>query len=410
MYAIERENGETICFHRANGAYLYDEEGKDYIDLWNAFGSITLGYCDKDINRAIAAMIRDEMISMCAPNEYLNDLRELLLKDYPLQTSVGIFTSGTQAVRAAIFAALKHSGRDLIVSAGYHGWDPMWQQANVMFEPNRYHVIDCYYILEEFEKIIAARKNEIAVVVISPEQSYFSEAYYEKVFSLCQEYRFTIIVDDVKCGYRYQQGSSLDTKKFQADLYVVSKCIANGARISCVIGNDELMRNMKEFCYTSYYDIYPLLSAVVTLKKIKKNHTIAAIRAMGDRLIDGLEADLSAIGLPIKIVGNGNLFQFILGSEKLNSAFYRECMRQRIYLYENDNQCPSYAFNDTVVVDTLRRFHNVFVNLAQIFSKDLDKKISNERILIASFEQTLGCAEAIPYSEKLNFIRNTVFR
>lgn len=409
MYAPTCGEGKAIKFSMADGAYLYDENQDKYIDLWNGFGSVVLGYNDKDIIQNVSNMIHNKMMSIQAPNDYIKQLKSLLLEDFPFKSHVGIFTTGTNAVRAATLAAIEYSRKDIILSAGYHGWDPMWQKGNQLFEANKYQVIDFYYIIEEFEKMVLIYKDKIAAVVISPDISYLSDNFYERLFQLCKEYKLLVIVDDVKCGYRYGVGTSLNPNKYMADLYVVSKGIANGARISCVIGNENIMRCMSEFCYTSYYDLYPVISAITTLKKIKSNKVPETIREKGDILIEKLRNKIAEVGLSIAITGNGNLFQFVLGTHELNEAFYTECVKQKICMYKDDNQCPSYAFNDLVLKETLERFHLVFEKLAEQFPNMLGKKIPKERYYLAAYNQTDGCAEGMSYNEKIDLISNVVY-
>ncbi len=409
MYAPTCGEGKAINFHMADGAYLYDENHEKYIDLWNGFGSVILGYNDKDIIKNVTRMINHRMLSMQAPNDYIKELKSLLLEDFPSKSHVGLFTTGTSAVRAATLTAIEYTCKDIILSAGYHGWDPMWQKGKGLFETNKYQVIDFYYIIEEFEKMVFLYKDKIAAVVISPDISYLSDNFYERLFHLCEEYKLLVIVDDVKCGYRYGVGTSLNPHKYKADLYVVSKGIANGARISCVIGNENIMRCMSEFCYTSFYDLYPVISAITTLKKIKTDKVPETIRAKGNIFIEKLNNKILEFGLPIAITGNGNLFQFVLGTHGLNEAFYIECVKERICMYKDDNQCPSYAFNDVVLQEALERFHRVFEKLAVQFPYVIGEKIPKERYYLAAYNQTDGCAENMSYKEKIDLILNIVY-
>ncbi|RCX11127.1 neamine transaminase/2'-deamino-2'-hydroxyneamine transaminase/neomycin C transaminase [Anaerobacterium chartisolvens] len=410
MYSLKSRDGRNICFAGGDGCYLFDETGKEYVDLWNGFGSVLLGYNDEDIVKGFNYLISNRALSLQAPTSYLKQLSRLLLEDYPHKSQIGIFPTGTSAVRAATLAALQKTGKDFVLSSGYHGWDVMWSKGTRLFEPNSYGVIDFYYIIEKLEELVHLYKDRVAAVVVSPDFSYFGNAFYGKLFSICKENKLLIIVDDVKCGYRYAWGPSLSPEAFPADIYVVSKCIANGARISCLIGNEDIMKHISDFCFTSFFDIYSTASAVITLKKIKERNVQQKIREAGDRLILGVEQIIKKWGLPISITGNGNLFQFVLASSELSEAFYQQCTDNGIALYKDDNQCPSYAFDDNALRKVLSKFEEVLSSMALMFPGLLGKDIPIKRFHLAAYYQTDGCAEAMDYDEKVSLITELLYR
>ncbi len=409
MYSLKSKDGKNICFTSGDGCYLFDGDGKEYVDLWNGFGSVLLGYNDEDIIKGFNYLISNRSLSLQAPTSYLHQLSHLLLEDYPHKSQIGIFSTGTSAVRAATLAALQKTGRDLVLSSGYHGWDVMWGKSTRLFEPNPYGVIDFYYIIEKLEELIHLYKDRLAAVVVSPDFSYFSNAFYSKLFNICKENKLLIIVDDVKCGYRYARGPSLSPGVFPADIYIVSKCIANGARISCLIGNGDIMKHIRDFCFTSFFDICSIASAVITLKKIKERNVQQGIRESGDRLIRGVKQIIEKSGLPISITGNGNLFQFVLASSELSEAFYQQCTNNGIALYKDDNQCPSYAFDNNALSKALSKFEEVLSSMALIFPGLLGKNIPAGRFHLAAYYQTDGCAESMDYDEKVNLITKLLY-
>jgi|LSQX01.1.fsa_nt_gb neamine transaminase/2'-deamino-2'-hydroxyneamine transaminase/neomycin C transaminase len=406
MYFIEDSDKKRVFFNKGEGAYLYDDRGKSYIDFWNGFGSVILGYNDPDVISSLNEMFTEKTYSIQAPTKYLLELSELLLEDYKGKDSVAMFPGGSDATKAAALTAQMYTGKDIIISAGYHGWDPMWSMGNKPFEPNKYGVIDFFFIMEKFEELIKEYSGRIAAVIISPDRSYFKDEYYKNIYAICKRNGLLTIVDDVKCGYRYNIGSSLSFDTFQADMYLVSKGIANGARISCVIGNALIMKHISDFCFTSFYDVLCLVSSISTLKKSKKLHIHQRIREVGDHFINEAGSMIKSVGLPIDIYGNGNLFQFVLGDENFSNAFYTECVEQGLILYEGDNQCISYAFNDEVLRDALRRFGNVLETLRKKCSGQIGKHNLKEHIYTAAYNQTDGCMEDMTLEEKLEFVKS----
>ncbi|MCX7747692.1 MAG: aminotransferase class III-fold pyridoxal phosphate-dependent enzyme [Clostridia bacterium] len=406
MYYIEDKSGERIIFSGGEGAYLYDANGKNYIDFWNGFGSILLGYNDPDVVNAIKEIIDSKAFSLQAPTNYLNLLGDKILEDYPGKDSLAIYPGGTPAVRAAVQTAVNASKGDIILSAGYHGWDPMWEMSKAPFEPNGYGVIDFYFIPEKLEALAEKYRNRIAAVVISPDLSYFSEAYYKNIWKICKDHGLTTILDDVKCGYRYSIGPSLSPEVFPADMYIISKCIANGARISCVIGAKDMMEHIKYYCFTSFYDVFAAASAVCTLNKIKEKNVIREIRKVGDYFIKEAMKKMEEVKLPITIRGNGNLFQIVFEEEELSEAFYKESVENGLIFFKEDNQCISYAFTEEVCQEALNRLQKVLDVLSKRFPASLGKSVSKEQIFKTAYNQIDGCIEDMSYEDKIKFVKD----
>jgi len=308
-------------------------------------------------------------------------------------------------MRAAVTLARKHTGKQLILSAGYHGWDPMWTVPDKRFEPNKDGIIHFYFILEQLASMVNQYKDKIAAVAISPDLSYFSTSFYDIFFEICEQNSLFVIIDDVKCGYRYHTGSSIDPERHKADLYVMSKGLANGARISSIVGDSSILSHAKEFTYTSFFDSYSICAALFTLTKAKKHDIYSRINETGNQFITRFIEMAQIYRLPIDIAGNGNLFQFVFATQHLSDAFYESCTEQGILLYAEDNQCPSYSFGEEALHYALDRFDRVLTILSTEQSSVLGQDIPKSRYNIAAFCQTDGCAENMTYDEKMLLVK-----
>lgn len=400
---------EVTYFDRGKGAYLFDKSGQVYIDFMNGFGSITLGYDDLDLKNMLYEVIEKDAIFLKTPTEYLDELSGSVLEDYENCSRVSFFTTGTSAVKAAVSMAKKSIGKKLILSSGYHGWDEIWEQSKKPFQPNCHGIIDFYFILEEFERLVDKHKSEIAAVVISPDLTYFDLEYYAKINEICKVNNLILILDDVKLGYRYRLGASIPSSVLQADIYVVSKCISNGSRISLLIGKEDKMRFSENLCFTSFFDVYSTVSAVATLRKIKSYKVIESIKQNGDRFIDEAKKLIKEYSLPIEIHGNGNLFQFVFGSCELNDSFYRYALINGLIFFKDDNQCPSYAFNRDICTEAVRKFENVLKCLKDEYSNLTGKVVSPHRIALTAYNQIDGCIEKMDYHDKIQFVERVIY-
>ncbi len=410
MDFLAAADGDRILFERGEGACLFDTGGARYIDLCNGFGAVTLGYNDPDIEAAVRGSLLNRSYSLQAPTRHVAELGEVLLEDFPRYDAVALFPGGTPALRAVAVMARRATGRRLILSAGYHGWDPMWAMGREPFAPNDEGVIDFFFIMEKLDEILEQRHREVAALVVSPDHSYFSADYYRRLGALCARYGILTVIDDVKCGYRYCVGSSLDDDLIRADLTVVAKGIANGARIAAILGRSEVLDHVGDACFTSFYDVYPALVATCTLRKVKAQDVPATIRRVGNLFIAGARERIAAASLPIVITGNGNLFQFAFETPALSEAFYRAAARHRLSLFRNDNQCPSFAFTEAICAEALERLEEVLGDLEARSLADTGAAVPPDQIFVAAAQQCDGCMEDADLERKLSWVREQCAR
>lgn len=404
MECIRCADNTPLLFSSGNGAFLFDANNNNYIDFCNGFGSVLLGYNDTDVNNAIKELVCSKKTSLNAPTDYFIKLQNILLQDFIGKDSLALFNNGTSALRAAALITQGFTGKKIIMSSGYHGWDPMWHKAKVPFVPNDYGVIDFFFVLEKLEELIHTHKGLIASVIISPDIAYFSENYYSQLFDICHKNNIMIVLDEVKTGYRYNIASCLDMRKYGADMYVVSKGLANGSKISCIISNKDILSFSQEFCFTSYFEPLSVAIAVTTLSKLKRQNVQSCIANVGNNFIDKLNLHLSKLDLPIKIYGNGNLFQFIFADDKASDIFYSESINNGLRFFNEDNQCLSFAFDENVCDEALKRTKQVIQTLYEKYPEYTNMQISNERIALTAYNQVDGIIENLPIEQKYDLI------
>lgn len=197
-----------ICFDRAEGGYLYDSNGKRYIDMINGKGAVMLGHNDEDVNRAIISSVEQKNNIHTGPTQVITELSDILLRDCKLKDAkVTYFTTGTSACRAAVTLAQKYTGKHTIISAGYHGWDAMWESAKSFMKENDYGVVEFYFIPELLEKCIEMY-SDIALIIISPDYVYLKKDTLQRIVKLAKENDILLCCDDVKQGYRYGEAIS----------------------------------------------------------------------------------------------------------------------------------------------------------------------------------------------------------
>lgn len=364
-WCYSEENTEV--FRSAKGAYIESYDGQKYLDFKNGLGAVLLGHNDDDVNTALVDYLRDNDQNLFGPTDLHAKVADRLVQDVNTNFGICFFPSGSSAVKAAADVLKIFTKKDIIVSAGYHGWDLSWCLGADLLQPNRYGVIDFFFCLDYFEEILVKHREEIAGVVISPDYMYLQDNWYQLFFDLCRHHQVFLILDDVKQGYRYSQGLSVDRFDYQGNLNVVSKCISNGLPLTSVVGDKNLLELMKSWASTGYYNTLPFVAADVVLEKLRRLDIQQTISQVGEVLLAKLSDMFKHAKLPIEIVGSGNLFQFVFGSHELEKSFYEIGLDNRLLFFKGDNQSLSYAFDSDVVSQAINAFGNLIDRLADEF-------------------------------------------
>ena len=120
--AFKAVGGDPIFFTKAEGAYLYDEDGNSYIDLINSWGPMILGHANKEVEEAILKAVIGSP-SFGAPSRKEVDLAELITDMIPSVEKVRMVNSGTEAAMSAIRLARGFTKRDKVLKfeGCYHG-------------------------------------------------------------------------------------------------------------------------------------------------------------------------------------------------------------------------------------------------------------------------------------------------
>lgn len=395
-----------ICFERAEGTCLYDSNGKRYIDLVNGKGAVLLGHNDEDVNHSIISSVEYNKNIHTGPSEVITELSKIILRDCKLNDGkISYFTTGTSACRAAVTLAQKYTGKRTVLSAGYHGWDAMWEPVKVFLKKNDYGVVDFYFIPELLEKCIE-KYSDIALIIIAPDYVYLKKETLLRIVKLAKDNGILLCCDDVKQGYRYQKGSSLELLTDEkADLYTFSKGLANGNRISCLVGRSEIMDLSQNYTFTSYYNMLPYFAALATLKKMERINGYDKLNVIGKKLSEATNSIFAQYELPIRILGNGPMLQFVCGNDEIEERFYQYAVDNGLLLFVRDNQAMSCAISDEIISEICEKFHTICKQLCLEFPQYIKCGISSERIFMTAWEMIDGAADIGTFEDKLKWTK-----
>ena len=375
--------------NEANGAWITTTDGRSLIDLSNTKGSILLGHRDPDVVAGVRALL-ESGLSGWRVEALVRTVGEKILARVPDYDSVAYFKTGTAAVRAVATAARRVTGKPLLVSAGYHGWDPMWLPPRTPFTVNDHGVFDCFYVPDELEAFLERDAGRTAAAILAPDLVNLPASTLERLFTLCREHGVPVVADEVKLGLRLEPGLSIHGLSLGAEAAVLSKGLANGLPFACVAGCGDLISAVIGCHSTLTYEGLAFAACDATLDKLARVDAPGSLAREGGRFLAGAAEIFDGSGLPIRTQGPGAIFQFVFGGPRVEESFHRACAEAGLRLYEGDNQTPSWAFRDDVVDEALERLAAATSRVAGELPDRVGTGISSEAWWTSAWNQMDG--------------------
>ncbi len=231
-----------IRMRRSAGPRIWDDQGREYLDLLMALGAVSLGYAHPAVMAAAREALERGGVGSLAPVEeerLAGRLRELL----PWLESIRFLKTGAEAVAAAVRLARAATGRSLVLGCGYHGWLDLSSGG-----PGVPTAVQADFRAIPFDDAARTRAaireadNELAAVVIEPvvdgaptiEWLQLLRAETERVGA-------ALIFDEVKTGFRLAVGGAVERWGVVPDLVVLGKALGNGFPLAAVGGARRLL-------------------------------------------------------------------------------------------------------------------------------------------------------------------------
>ncbi|UGU16794.1 glutamate-1-semialdehyde 2,1-aminomutase [Sinomicrobium kalidii] len=262
--AFKSVGGTPVFIRRAEGPYLYDEDGNRLIDYIASWGPMILGHAHKPVIDAVTEKAKNGT-SFGMPTETETEIARLAVSMVPNVDKIRFVNSGTEACMSAVRLARGYTGREKIIKfAGcYHGHsDAFLIQAGsgaVTFgSPNSPGVtqgtakdtlLAGYNDLESVKNLFEANKGEIAAVIIEPLPGNMGCILPEKGFleglrALCDENDSLLVFDEVMTGFRLAKGGAQELFNVRADIVTFGKVIGGGMPVGAFASRNEIMNHL----------------------------------------------------------------------------------------------------------------------------------------------------------------------
>ena len=329
-----------VAFAKADGAYLYDQDGNQYIDFLQAGGPTILGSNYEPVRKAV-----EELLETCGPVTGLLHEAELLIakeinKHMPNVEMFRMLGSGTESVMAALRIARIATGHKRIIKIGgaYHGWSD--QMVYGLKIPGSRALLESHGIpggayaktdevrpndlnmLESMLKKNKLKGGTAAVILepVGPESGTrpVAKEYNKGVRELCDRYGALMIFDEVVTGFRVSIGGAQEYFDVVPDLTIFGKIVAGGyPSAGGVGGKKEYAQLMAAGLATGKHRAYvggtlaanPLsaLAGYTAIKEIARTNACEIAGRAGDRLCDGLKELIERYGLPFVSYNQGSI-------------------------------------------------------------------------------------------------------
>src|SRR5690554_5551699 len=259
--AFKSVGGTPIFAKKAEGAYIYDEDGNKLVDYINSWGPMILGHAHKPVVDAVIDKTKSGT-SFGTPTEIETKIAQLAVSMVPNIEKIRFVNSGTEACMSAVRLARGYTGKDKIIKfAGcYHGHsDSFLIQAGsgaVTFgQPNSPGVtkgtaqdtlLARYNDIDHVEELVAANKGEIACIILEPVAGNMGcippqNNFLQKLRLLCSANNILLIFDEVMTGFRLSKGGAQEVFGVEADLVCFGKVIGGGLPVGAFAGRAEIM-------------------------------------------------------------------------------------------------------------------------------------------------------------------------
>lgn len=331
--AFRAVGGTPVFFERASGAYLWDANGKRYVDYVGSWGPMIAGHTHPAVVEAVQAAA-GRALSFGAPTEAEIELAELICTLVPSIEMVRLVSSGTEATMTAIRLARGHTGRATVVKfeGCYHGHaDSLLvkagsgaltfgnpSSAGVPEDIAKHTLVLDFNDAAQVRALFEARGAQIACVIVEPVAGNMNlilpgAGFLETLRDLCTAHGAVLIFDEVMTGFRVSLGGAQERYGIRPDLTTLGKVIGGGMPVGAFGGRREIMEKIAPLgpvyqAGTLSGNPVAVAAGLATLKLVSQPGFIALVEQTTRSLVEGLVAEGRRAGIPFSAQCVGSMF------------------------------------------------------------------------------------------------------
>ncbi|WP_372780230.1 glutamate-1-semialdehyde 2,1-aminomutase [Litorivivens sp.] len=402
--AFKAVGGTPVFIDRAEGPYLFDVDGKRYIDYVLSWGPMLLGHAHPDVLDAVRQQL-DKGLSFGAPTALETELAEMLCSLVPGMEQVRMVNSGTEATMSAIRLARGATGRDKIIKfeGCYHGHsDSLLIKAGsgaltfgVPSSPGvpkalaDHTVTLTYNDIDGVKQAFAEIGDQVACVIVEPVAGNMNcvppiPGFLETLREQCDASGALLIIDEVMTGFRLGPQGAQGYYGVTADITTLGKVMGGGMPVAAFGGRSDIMQQLAPAgpvyqAGTLSGNPLAMAAGLAMLKAIQQSDFYPPLFAKTDALVAGLRERAEAAGIAMTSNHVGTMFGVFFTAEKTITnyqqvmacdtdrfnRFFHGMLKEGVYLAPASYEAGflSAAHSDQDINDTLDAAERVFKNL-----------------------------------------------
>jgi glutamate-1-semialdehyde 2,1-aminomutase len=373
-------------FSRGEGCRVWDVDGNPYIDLMCGWGPMVLGHGDAEVEAAVGRH-RANGDCLDGPSPIFVELAEIFVQSVPHADWAMFAKNGTDATTLAVRIARAGTGRDkvLMANGAYHGV-ASWCADNKVGIAASEQADTAYFEYNDLgsaEQAAASLDGELAAVIVCPmrhdtrrDLELVDPEFARGLRALCDRVGAALILDDVRCGMRFDMRGSWEPIGVRPDLSAWSKAIANGYPLAAVLGIDALREPATRIFTTGsfWFGGAAMAASLATMAALRTRDGIARMISSGERLREGLREQAASHSLGVRLSGPPQmpLLLFERDDERLerSNAFAGACIENGVFLHPRHNWFLSAAHDDEDIDEALLATDLAFAHVQDRFGAE----------------------------------------
>lgn len=339
--AFNGVGGAPLFIERADGALIFDADGKAYIDYVGSWGPMILGHNNSAIRNAVIKAA-ERGLSFGAPTKTEIKMAELVSEMVPSMEQLRMVSSGTEATMSAIRLARGFTGRDKILKfeGCYHGHaDSLLVKAGsgalTLGQPSspgvpadfaKHTLTATFNDLESVRALFDANPEQIACIIVEPVAGNMNcippvEGFLQGLREICDQHKALLIFDEVMTGFRVAQGGAQDYYDIKPDLTTLGKIIGGGMPVGAFGGRKDVMQYIAPTgpvyqAGTLSGNPIAMAAGLACLKELRGEENEARLAKRTKQLTKGLKKAAEKHGIPFTVNRVGGMFGFFFTEQK----------------------------------------------------------------------------------------------
>lgn len=331
--AFRQVGGVPRFIDHAQGPYVFDVEGRRYIDYIGSWGPMIAGHAHPEVVEAVQRAAT-RSLSFGAPTLDEIEIAETLRELMPAVEMVRLVSSGTEAAMSALRLARGFTGRDAVVKfeGCYHGHaDSLLvkagsglltfgnpSSAGVPADVAAHTLVLEYNNIGQIEECFASRGEQIACVIVEPIAGNMNFVrgnanWHRRLRELCTEHGALLVWDEVMTGLRVALGGAQQVYGIRPDLVVLGKVIGGGMPMAAFGGRAEVMQRLSPLgavyqAGTLSGNPVAVAAGMAQLRIVRRPGFHEALGASTRRLMQGLEQAAARHGVRLRTDCEGGMF------------------------------------------------------------------------------------------------------